>query len=86
MSSLGGKIERFYIKNYKHIDGTNVLITKDSTSSMEFNGETFQAVEISRGKGFDFNPINSIEEASMSPYLIVNFKRFKFEIFKLLWF
>ena len=77
LSSLGGKIERFYIKNYKHIDGTNVLITKDSTSSMEFNGETFQAVEISRGKGFDFNPINSIEEASISPYLNVNFKSFE---------
>lgn len=74
LSSLGGRIERFYIKNYKHIDGSDVLITKDNSQTVDFQGEPIQAVEISRNRGFDFNPISTMEEASYSPYLNINFK------------
>ncbi len=74
LSSLGGKIEQYYVKNYKHLDGSEVLITKDDSNAIDFNGEKINAVEISRGRGFDFAQISTPEEALHSAYLSQNFK------------
>ena len=73
LSSLGGKIEKFYVKNYKHKDGSDVLITKDESTLVEFNGEKINAVEISRFQGFEFNQISSPEDSYGSPSSKINF-------------
>jgi len=38
LSSMGGRIERYYIKNYKHMDGSEVLIAKDDSSKLNLMG------------------------------------------------
>lgn len=73
LSSYGGKIEKFYIKNYKHMDGSDVSITKDDSSKIIFNGEPYNAVEISREKGFDFTPIESPEDAYTTSFKQINY-------------
>ncbi len=73
LSSLGGRIEKFYVKNHKEADGTEVIIAKDSSDEIQFNGQTFKAVEISRGQGFDFNYGYSPNEAVLSLYNSTNF-------------
>lgn len=58
ISSLGARIEEFYIRNHPEPDGTELKILKDpSKHKILFNDKEFIAIEISRGKGFDFNPI-----------------------------
>lgn len=73
LSSLGGRIEHYYIKNYKHMDGSDVLIAKDDSSKIEFNGETYNAVEVSRERGFDFTSLENPEDAYTTPLKFVNF-------------
>lgn len=72
-SSLGGRIEKFYIKNYKDLEGNEVLIAKNDSTKIKFNNEEFKAVEISRNKGFDFNPAFSREEILSMPFANINF-------------
>ena len=73
LSSKGGRIEKYYIKNYKNMDGTEVLIAKDENMSVQWEKETYKAVEISRDLGFDFNPSEEIDYIPSSPFNHVNF-------------
>ncbi|WCL49007.1 membrane protein insertase YidC [Leptospira sp. GIMC2001] len=74
LSSLGGKINQFYIKNHKEPDGTELQIVKDPDKhTIEFDGEKYQAIEISRGNGFDFNPIFDKENIPSSDFNGINF-------------
>ncbi len=68
LSSEGGRIKKFYVKNYKDMDGKDVIIAKGENDTVQFEGQTFKAIEVSREKGFDFNIIESQEEIPMSPY------------------
>ena len=61
-SSLGGRIERFYVKNYPDLEGNEVMIIKNESDLVDFNGEKYKAIEITRERGFDFNPTGAKEE------------------------
>lgn len=73
LTSLGGRIEEYYIKNYKDTEGIEVEIVKFDKDQIEVNGEKIKGIEISRGKGFDFNFSNSQYELSNSPFNQINF-------------
>lgn len=74
LTSLGGRIEKFFIQNHPDPDGTEIQILKDEKKhSVEFNGTTRKAIEISRGNGFDFNPLSDKERIPYSMFNEVNF-------------
>jgi YidC/Oxa1 family membrane protein insertase len=69
LSSLGGRIERFYIQNHPEPDGSELQILKDpARHTIEFNGKQYMAIEISRNAGFDFNPIFDKEQIPVSVF------------------
>ncbi len=72
-SSLGGRISKFYIKNHKEVDGSTLQIVKDPKFKVDFDGESFLAVELSRFEGFDFNLIESKDEVPNSIFNQINF-------------
>ncbi|HRG48106.1 MAG TPA: YidC/Oxa1 family membrane protein insertase, partial [Leptospiraceae bacterium] len=72
-SSLGGRIERFYVKNYPDLEGSEVMIIKSESDLVDFNGEKYKAIEITRDRGFDFNPTGAKEEISAPIFNHVNF-------------
>ncbi len=77
-SSVGGRIEKFYIKNYPDLEGNEVRIIKNenefiSFSNGEFGNGKFKAIEISREKGFDFAITDNKNELSSSLYNFINF-------------
>ncbi|MDF3819821.1 membrane protein insertase YidC [Leptospira sp. 96542] len=72
-SSMGGRITEYYIKDHKEPDGSEFIIAKDPKFQIEFDGKTEKAVELSRGKGFDFNLIDDIDTIPSSPYNAINF-------------
>ncbi|MBE7412106.1 MAG: membrane protein insertase YidC [Leptospiraceae bacterium] len=72
-SSLGGRIEKFYIRNYKDLNNEEVRIIKSDKEMIEFQGNQYKAIEISRGKGFDFNPSFTKDEIASSPFNTLNF-------------
>ena len=63
-SSLGGRIERFYVKNYPDLEGSEVMIIKSESDLVDFNGEKYKAIEITRDRGFDFSITGAKEEIS----------------------
>ena len=71
-SSLGGRIEKLYIKNYKDLEGNTVEIAR-TEDKVSFDGQDYSAIEISRQKGFDFNPAFSREEVLSNPLNATNF-------------
>jgi YidC/Oxa1 family membrane protein insertase len=71
-SSLGGRIEHFYLKDYKDMDGKPVKVAK-LDKEITFDRQSYKAIELSRGMGFDFNLITSKEEIPSSLYNQVNF-------------
>jgi YidC/Oxa1 family membrane protein insertase len=73
LSNEGARIVKFYIKNYKDLDGKDVLVAKDDRDLITFNREQFRAIEISRGLGFDFNIGSTPGEAILSPYNTIVF-------------
>jgi YidC/Oxa1 family membrane protein insertase len=73
-SSLGGRISKFYIKNHKEVDGSVLQIVKAPKFKVDFDGESFLAVELSRFEGFDFNLIDSKNEIPNSNFNQVNFE------------
>ncbi|MEM7180689.1 MAG: membrane protein insertase YidC [Spirochaetota bacterium] len=72
-SSLGGRIEKYYIKNYKSKSGGDVKVAKTPEDSVEFQGQKYQAIEVSRERGFDFNPIQDKNEIPFSRFNKMNF-------------
>ncbi len=74
LSNKGGRIEKYFIKNYKDLDGKEVKIAKDPSHEVEFNKEKYRAIEITRGQGFDFNIGYTEIEAILSPYNQVLFE------------
>lgn len=72
-TSLGGRIEKFYIKNYNDLDGKEVKIAKTEEQTIEFDGQKYKAIEVSRERGFDFNLIDSKKDIPLSKYNRVNF-------------
>lgn len=73
-SSEGGRIEKFYVKNYNDLDGKEVKIVKKDSDAIEFKGNKYKAIEISRGKGFDFNLGDDKEKIPSSIYNKISFK------------
>ncbi|MEI7011200.1 membrane protein insertase YidC [Leptospira licerasiae] len=74
LSSLGGRIEKFYIRNYKDIEGNEINITRADFQEIEVEGEKIKAIELSRGKGFDFNFSHRKEDVATSEWNHLNFK------------
>ncbi|TGK07009.1 membrane protein insertase YidC [Leptospira semungkisensis] len=74
LSSLGGRIEKFYIKNYKDIEGNEINIARADYQEIEVDGKKVKAIELSRGKGFDFNFSHKKEEVAHSEWNKINFK------------
>lgn len=74
LSNKGGRIEKYFIKNYKDLDGKEVKIAKDASHEIEFNNQKYRAIEISRGQGFDFNLGYTEMEAILSPYNQIGFE------------
>ncbi|MCB1156238.1 MAG: membrane protein insertase YidC [Leptospiraceae bacterium] len=72
-SSMGGKIEKFYVKNYPGLDGNEVKIIKKKEDEITFQDKKYKAIEISRNRGFDFNIIEKMDSIPLSPYNQVNF-------------
>jgi YidC/Oxa1 family membrane protein insertase len=72
-SSLGGRIERFYVKNYPDLEGSEVMIIKSESDLVDFNGEKYKAIEITRDRGFDFSITGAKEEISAPIFNHVNF-------------
>ena len=72
-SSLGGRIERFYVKNYPDLEGSEVMIIKSENELVEFGGEKYKAIEITRDRGFDFSLTGAKEELSAPLFNHVNF-------------
>ncbi|MCB1192732.1 MAG: membrane protein insertase YidC [Leptospiraceae bacterium] len=54
-SSLGGRIERFFVQNYMDLDGKEVNIIKNDSDQVDFHGKKYKAIEVTRSNGFDFN-------------------------------
>jgi YidC/Oxa1 family membrane protein insertase len=74
LSSLGGRIEKFYIQNHKEPDGSELQILKDSKKhTIVFDNKEYAAIEISREQGFDFNLISDKEKIPYSNYTTTNF-------------
>ncbi|MDX1957059.1 MAG: membrane protein insertase YidC [Leptospiraceae bacterium] len=67
-SSLGGRIQKFYVKNHLNPDGSETLVAKTESDTVEFNGQKYRAIEVSREQGFDFNLISSENEIANSIY------------------
>lgn len=72
-SSLGGRILKYYIKNYKSADGDDVVVAKTADSEIEFQGKKYHAIEISRSRGFDFNLIQDKNKIPFSYFNKINF-------------
>lgn len=72
-SSLGGRIERFYVKNYPDLEGNEVKIIKNENEFVTFNGEKYNGIEITRERGFDFSLTNAKEELSAPLFNHINF-------------
>ena len=72
-STLGGRIEKFYARNYLDLEGGEVKLMKKEETPVTFDGKQYKAVEISRGKGFDFNPVLSRDTMNNSYFNNVNF-------------
>lgn len=74
LTNKGGRIEKYFIKNYKDLDGKEVKIAKDPSFEVLFNNEKYLAIEITRGQGFDFNLGYTEMEAVYSPYNQIPFE------------
>lgn len=74
----GGRISKFYIKNYPDLNGKEVRIAKDPSDEIEFNSKKYLAIEVSRGLGFDFNFGLTPVEATLSNYNQVVFQAEEF--------
>lgn len=74
-SSLGGRIQNFYIQDHKDADGKLVRIAREEGDFAEINGKKEPAIELSRGDGFDFNFIQEKSTIPSSPWNGVNFQR-----------
>jgi YidC/Oxa1 family membrane protein insertase len=74
LSSLGGRIEKFYIQNHKEPDGSELQILKDPKKhTITFENQEYVAIEISRQQGFDFN---FIADQDKIPYSFFNERNF----------
>ncbi|PJZ69969.1 preprotein translocase YidC [Leptospira perolatii] len=73
LSSLGARIEKFYAKNYKDAEGKEVVLVRGEYEVIDIDGEKFDAVELSRNKGFDFNFAQSKESLALSEWNNLNF-------------
>ncbi|XDD50381.1 membrane protein insertase YidC [Leptospira sp. WS92.C1] len=73
LSSLGGKISKFYVKDYVGPDGQLMQVARKNPETVTVDGKTYQAVELSRENGFDFNFSDSLNEITQSPWNQINF-------------
>ncbi|TGK03000.1 membrane protein insertase YidC [Leptospira langatensis] len=74
LSSLGGRIQKFYIKNHKDIEGGEINIARADFEEIDVDGQKVKAIELSRGKGFDYNFSHRKEEVADSEWNKINFK------------
>ncbi|TGK11590.1 membrane protein insertase YidC [Leptospira fletcheri] len=74
LSSLGARIEKLYIKDYTSSEGKEVKVARADYDEVEVEGAKYKAIELSRGKGFDFNFSDSKETIGFSDWNRINFK------------
>ncbi|MCG6191777.1 membrane protein insertase YidC [Leptospira sp. FAT2] len=72
-SSLGGRISKFYVKDYIGSDGHMVQVARKNPETLTVDGKTYQGVELSREKGFDFNFTDSLNGLPDSEWNQVSF-------------
>ncbi|AXR67415.1 membrane protein insertase YidC [Leptospira mayottensis] len=62
LSSLGGRISKFYVKDFTGPNGELVQVARKDPEILVVDGKTYYGVELSREKGFDFNFTDSLNE------------------------
>ncbi|WP_241547844.1 membrane protein insertase YidC [Leptospira stimsonii] len=67
-SSLGGRISKFYVKDYVGPNGDLMQVARKNPETVVVDGKSYQAVELSREKGFDFNFVNSLNQLPESDW------------------
>ncbi|MDV6234164.1 membrane protein insertase YidC [Leptospira ellisii] len=72
-SSLGGRISKFYVKDYVGPDGHLTQVARKNPETITIEGKNYQAVELSRDNGFDFNFSDSLNEVSDSVWNRIQF-------------
>ncbi len=72
-SSLGGRISKFYVKDFTSPNGELIQVARKNPETIVVDGKSYQAVELSRDKGFDFNFSDSLVEISDSPWNYIQF-------------
>ncbi|EQA73914.1 membrane protein insertase YidC [Leptospira noguchii] len=72
-SSLGGRISKFYVKDFTGLNGELIQVARKNPETIVVDEKSYQAVELSRDKGFDFNFSDSLVEISDSPWNYIQF-------------
>ncbi|EKR83852.1 membrane protein insertase YidC [Leptospira interrogans] len=72
-SSLGGKISKFYMKDFTGPNGELIQVARKNPETVVVDGKSYQAVELSREKGFDFNFSDSLNELPDSEWNQISF-------------
>ncbi|PJZ41202.1 preprotein translocase YidC [Leptospira kmetyi] len=72
-SSLGGRISKFYMKDHNGADGQPIQVARKNPETLTVDGKTYQGVELSREKGFDFNFTDSLNALPNSDWNQVSF-------------
>ncbi|EQA35511.1 60Kd inner membrane protein [Leptospira inadai serovar Lyme str. 10] len=74
LSSLGARIEKLYVKDYTSVEGKEVKVARADYEEIEVDGVKYKAIELSRGKGFDFNFSHNKESVASSEWNLINFR------------
>ncbi|EMP01424.1 membrane protein insertase YidC [Leptospira santarosai] len=73
LSSLGGRISKFYVKDFTAPSGELVQVARKDPETLTVGGKTYYGVELSREKGFDFNFTDSLNELPDSEWNRISF-------------
>ncbi|EMO33631.1 60Kd inner membrane protein [Leptospira santarosai str. HAI821] len=73
LSSLGGRISKFYVKDFTALSGELVQVARKDPETLTVDGKTYYGVELSREKGFDFNFTDSLNELPDSEWNRISF-------------
>ncbi|WP_004472894.1 membrane protein insertase YidC [Leptospira santarosai] len=73
LSSLGGRISKFYVKDFTAPSGELVQVARKDPETLTVDGKTYYGVELSREKGFDFNFTDSLNELPDSEWNRISF-------------
>ena len=65
-TNVGGRMEKFYLKDHKNVEGEDVWVVRDSIAKVSVQNQDYNALEITRSSGFDFNFLTSRSNPKIS--------------------